>query len=213
MRMPDIPADAALPGQAHRDAVTPQLEPCLATAACRAVVVAGVLRVSVVVQIDHCHDISLGHGQSLPQGEPVKNFRGTRPRRSSPPPREGQSLTEWTSPHKAGPLRCRTSSSCFSSSHTTGGPGTLSRARQSLSVSRRCAGRSGIPESYVHGMVTCMVRMLGRYSRPWCPVCKGPSGVDCPDTSIPKKAQRAKEKRRWLSETRGRRSGPTCRGT
>lgn len=47
-----------------------------------------------------------------------------------------------------------------------------------------------------------MARMLGTFARPWCPSCRGPAGVDCPDSSRSKKAQRAAEKRQWKREAR-----------
>lgn len=42
-----------------------------------------------------------------------------------------------------------------------------------------------------------MARMLGTWSRPWCPHCHATGGPDCPDTSRSKKSQRAREKRQW----------------
>ncbi|WP_406516345.1 hypothetical protein OH809_45170 (plasmid) [Streptomyces sp. NBC_00873] len=42
-----------------------------------------------------------------------------------------------------------------------------------------------------------MTRMLGTWSRPWCPYCHGPAGEDCPSRSWSKKTQRAREKRAW----------------
>lgn len=44
--------------------------------------------------------------------------------------------------------------------------------------------------------------MLGTWSRPWCPHCRAPAGLDCPDKSRGKKAQRALEKRQWRRELR-----------
>lgn len=40
-----------------------------------------------------------------------------------------------------------------------------------------------------------MARMLGVSERPWCPYCRGPAGLDCPDSSRSKKAARQAEKR------------------
>lgn len=49
-----------------------------------------------------------------------------------------------------------------------------------------------------------MARMLGTWSKPWCPVCKGPAGPDCPDVSRSKRSQRAREKRQWKTEAQDR---------
>jgi hypothetical protein len=47
-----------------------------------------------------------------------------------------------------------------------------------------------------------MARMLGAFARPWCPYCRRPAGVDCGDSSMTKKAGRAREKREWRREAR-----------
>lgn len=49
-----------------------------------------------------------------------------------------------------------------------------------------------------------MARMLGTWAKPWCPVCKGPAGPDCPDVSRSKNSQRAREKRQWKTEAQDR---------
>jgi len=45
-----------------------------------------------------------------------------------------------------------------------------------------------------------VARMLGTWSRPWCPHCHAPPGPDCPSRDRSKKAQRAREKRGWRRE-------------
>lgn len=45
-----------------------------------------------------------------------------------------------------------------------------------------------------------MARMLGVCQRPWCPYCRGPAGLDCPDASRTKRSARAREKRAWRRE-------------
>jgi hypothetical protein len=45
-----------------------------------------------------------------------------------------------------------------------------------------------------------MARMLGAWSRPWCLVHNKPAGLDCPDSSRSRKAQRTIEKRQWRKE-------------
>ena len=57
-----------------------------------------------------------------------------------------------------------------------------------------------------------MARMLGTWSCPWCPVCKGRAGPDCPDSSIGKKARRAQEKRQWRREAQGQLPGARQEG-
>lgn len=47
-----------------------------------------------------------------------------------------------------------------------------------------------------------MVRMLGTWSKPWCPACKLPAGPDCPDVSVTKKVRRAQEKQEFKREIR-----------
>jgi len=39
-----------------------------------------------------------------------------------------------------------------------------------------------------------MARMLGRVSPPWCPICHGLPGLDCPDVSKSKRQVRARER-------------------
>lgn len=40
-----------------------------------------------------------------------------------------------------------------------------------------------------------MAKMLGARCKPWCPVCKGPAGPDCPDRSASDvRTARAREK-------------------
>jgi hypothetical protein len=47
-----------------------------------------------------------------------------------------------------------------------------------------------------------MARMLGAWSKSWCPTCKAPAGADCADVSVTKKARRATEKKAWGKEAR-----------
>ena len=49
-----------------------------------------------------------------------------------------------------------------------------------------------------------MARMLGSFSRPWCPHCRTGWGQDCPSMSRSKGAQRALEKRQWRREAQWR---------
>jgi ribosomal protein L44E len=42
--------------------------------------------------------------------------------------------------------------------------------------------------------------MLGTCRRPWCPYCRRPAEIDCPDVSRDKKSERAREKRAWRRE-------------
>lgn len=47
-----------------------------------------------------------------------------------------------------------------------------------------------------------MARMLGSFTRPWCPYCRNSHGIgpDCPDVSPSKRAQKTREKRQWRQE-------------
>jgi len=46
-----------------------------------------------------------------------------------------------------------------------------------------------------------VARMLSRVHPSFCPVCRwGPAGLDCPDSGVGKRAQRAREKRAWRRE-------------
>ncbi len=45
-----------------------------------------------------------------------------------------------------------------------------------------------------------MARMLGTCQRSWCPACRTGCGLDCPDVSRSKGAERAAEKRQWRRE-------------
>ena len=42
-----------------------------------------------------------------------------------------------------------------------------------------------------------MARMLGTWTRDWCPVCRTTAGPDCPSTARTRKSQRLREKRQW----------------
>jgi hypothetical protein len=47
-----------------------------------------------------------------------------------------------------------------------------------------------------------MARMLGAFSRPFCPYCRSGRGIgpDCADVAPSKRVQRAREKRSWRRE-------------
>lgn len=50
-----------------------------------------------------------------------------------------------------------------------------------------------------------MARMLGKVCPSWCPVCKTPAGVDCPDRGKSKRQIRTRERaevRKMLDEER-----------
>jgi hypothetical protein len=53
-----------------------------------------------------------------------------------------------------------------------------------------------------------MARMLGTWQKAWCPSCRGPAGIDCPDASWSKKARRTWEKRDWRREVAAEREQP-----
>lgn len=42
-----------------------------------------------------------------------------------------------------------------------------------------------------------MARMLGTWTRDWCPTCKRPGGPDCWSRARTRKSQRLREKREW----------------
>lgn len=54
--------------------------------------------------------------------------------------------------------------------------------------------RSSLPQEVL------MARMLGVCQKLWCPSCRSPGGLDCPDVSKDKGAARAAEKRQWRWE-------------
>lgn len=46
-----------------------------------------------------------------------------------------------------------------------------------------------------------MARMLSRVHPSFCPFCRrNPAGLDCADSGVDKKTQRAREKRAWRRE-------------
>lgn len=47
-----------------------------------------------------------------------------------------------------------------------------------------------------------MARMLARVHPSFCPVCRRPPGVDCPDAGVDGRTQRVREKREWRREAR-----------
>jgi len=53
-----------------------------------------------------------------------------------------------------------------------------------------------------------MARMLGTWQKAWCPICRRPAGIDCPDASWSKKARRTWEKRDWRREAAVEREQP-----
>jgi hypothetical protein len=42
--------------------------------------------------------------------------------------------------------------------------------------------------------------MIGACTKPWCPSCHAPGGLDCPDASRSRKAQKVYEERQWRRE-------------